>query len=215
MIGVDMKELVTIYDIWRLRSTGDRYITSEPTSSSLAMIREEIGCDLPSEFVKFARACPTYTALFSPLGDDIMASGHQIHIIRVYRQLPGDYVHLVWPTDERSVAFRKSDPEGPIFSIEWWDYSGGSRTRCPERAEQIALNFHEYLERYVCLNAIGSRASALVTLKMCQRQPVNAERLEAAERKLRELEERQDFVISILKKYPGSAALIAEIERGR
>lgn len=213
MIGVDMNELVTLYEMWRLRSTGDRYITSEPTPSSLAMIKEEIGCDLPSGFVRFARACPTYTALFSPIGDDITASCHQVHIIHVYRKIPGDYVHLVWPTDERVVAFHKSDPEGPIYSIER-DYSDEAGVQCSERVEQIAQDFQEYLEYYVCTNAVGSRASALVILKMCQRQPVNSRYLEGAERKLRELEERQEFVISVLKKYSGFATLIAEIEQG-
>lgn len=223
MIGLDFVDLVAIYEYGRVWQYGSGYTASEPTDSSLAMIKRVVGSDLPSDLVKFAKACPAYTNDFALIGEDVDAVGYSYeqHIINLYHAYaPEDYVPLTWPNDGRCIAFHEGEPEGWIYNLEGGNfamlgvdyYIEGEEV--PFRANRIAKSFYEYLERYVSTNAIGSRLSVLTTLKMCQRQPVNPKYLEGAERKLRELEERQEFVVSILKKYPGSASLIAEIEQG-
>jgi hypothetical protein len=218
MIGLDMAEIVMLYEMYRKRSLGERYIVSQPTVSSLAVIKSEIGCDLPSDFVSLAEACPSYTNAFALIGEDVAAVLKQKHIISLYHEFLGDYVHLTYPHSDRATAFHKSEPEGAIYTMEWgrWTKDGKyvpPKSDRPDLIEQVAQNFREYLGRYVCLNAIGSRASLLQTLAICKRPHGDKAGVAVVEQKLRELDERREFVISILNKYSASAQLISEIEK--
>lgn len=189
MIGIDMTDLVTLYEYGRVRRDGKSYVVSEPTPSSLAIIRRVIGCELPAYFVQFAKACPSYTSFFALLGDDLDACGtlYESHITVICEDAPDGYIPLAQRKWDSYILFRKSDPEGPIFNVEGPFLNPDDNTEIPEKIIEVAPSFRHYLEEYVIFNAIGPRTA------------------EIGADNIRMLEEREKYVISVLKKYPGAA----------
>ncbi len=195
MIGIDFSDLVALFEYGRALRDGESYVESPPTPSSLAMIRREIGCDLPSYFVKFAMACPAYTTYFALLGDDVNATGqwYEPHITFIYKYAPDGYVPLAQRADTY-IMYKKCDPEGPIYNLNE-AYIDENGVAVDEEFEEIASSFREFLEVFVIRLAVGSRAAL------------------RGERGIRELEERARYVRAALEKYQGASELINEIDR--
>ena len=185
MIGIDYKDLITLYEFGRVREEGEAYLPSLPTPTSLAMIRAVIGCDLPSDYIRFAEACPAYTSYFALLGADVSAVGslNEQHITVIHQFSPAGYVYLAAPKIERRIVFHKHAPEGPIFNIEGPFLDPDTETEIPEEFVEIAPNFRHYLEDFVIHLALGNRAA------------LYGKRFE------REFDERENYVMSILDKY--------------
>jgi len=188
---IDFADIVTLYEYGRVRSDGGAYVESPPTTSSLAMIRQAIGCELPLDFVKFAKACPSYTSYFALLGEDVngLGSRYEPHIIFLFRHAPEGYVPLVQEQDYYYM-FQKCNPEGPIYNLDGPHFNPDDNTEIPATFDEVAPNFRQFLEGFAIRLAIGVR-SAQIT-----------------EERLREIDERERFVLALLSKYPGANEII-------
>lgn len=188
---IDFDDIVTLYEYGRVRSEGETYVESPPTPSSLAMIKEVIGCNLPADFVEFAKACPSYTDYFALLGEDVDACGMRFepHLILLYKHAPDGYVPLVQPQDYYYM-FQKCDPEGPILNLDGPHFDPARNTEITAAFDEVAPNFRQFLEGFAIRLAIGVRSAQ-----------ITAERV-------RQLEEREKYVAALLSKYPGASELI-------
>ena len=154
LIGLDFSDIAALFEYGRIHADGVRYVASEPTDFSLDWIRQSIGCELPVDFVAFAKACPAYTTYFTPLGEDTDACGilYEPHVLLLNRLYPGDFIRLTQWRDDRAIAFRRRAPQGPLFAIE----GAGGR----QQVVEIAQSFQHYLERFVIALALGVRSAS-------------------------------------------------------
>jgi hypothetical protein len=177
MLGISLEDLVKLYEYSRISSRGATYLDSPPTKKSLAMIKKAIGCDLPTGFVRFAQACPSYTEYFVLLGEDVEAVGfsYEPHILFAHQFAPEGFVPLVQRQDYYFL-YEKSNPEGAIYNLEEGYFNTDDDSVVPEQIVEVAPSFTDFLEDFIIGIARGGRDT-------------------------RGYREREEFVTAVLAKY--------------